>query len=185
MSRLAAALRLMSTLVALIGTGIALATTDWTAAAVCGAAVLAAVPNGPVAPGVILAVLLVRPVRGWWASTLLAAACVPLVPLAAIGVALRMAATEATLRILGPSRKGALARLTAERRAALGVPPLDEALADFRKQLGEADLVDFIDALSGLVSAAWAQADLRVLVRTHLTATPSPAIPPACRTNSY
>jgi tetratricopeptide (TPR) repeat protein len=131
------------------------------------AACLFAAPHSAVtAAGVGLAVLVVRPVRGWWASTILAAACVPLVPVAAIGVALRLAATEAALRILGPRRKDALARLIAERCTALGVPPLDEARSAFRKQLGEGDLVDLLEELVVLAGAAWAEADIRALVRT-------------------
>lgn len=118
------------------------------------------------------AVLLVRPVRRWWAGLALALLCGPVSIVAGVAVTTRTLLTVLALRINGPGGAAGLDRLVASRRRALGPlddsPPLDlsRAWSKVREAVDGPPELELTDPLVELLAAAWCEADARKLAKT-------------------
>ncbi|WP_406356316.1 CHAT domain-containing protein [Streptomyces sp. NBC_00658] len=132
------------------------------------ACLLVAGPGGRPFPGAVAAaaVVLVRPVRRWWGAIPLICLCAPVSLVAAVAVAVRAAAGMTALAVQGPGTRRGLARLTAARRRALGVPVLRTAWGDVSRALSEPMDLELIDGLFAVGASAWCQADAKVLTAT-------------------
>jgi len=125
---------------------------------------------GPfLAVGSALLVIVIRPVRRWWAGLALALGCLFISPAAAAAVAARTLVTLAALLINGPGWAPGLARLAESRRRAIRGPGLADAWAAVEKQLTgprEAGFDFPLDELLDVLGAAWCEADILTFATT-------------------
>jgi len=125
---------------------------------------------GPIlAVGSALLVIVIRPIRRWWAGLALALGCLFVSPVAAGAVAARTLVTLAALLINGRGWDSGLARLVESRQRALGGSDLADAWAAVEKQLTGPREIGFdfpLRELLEVLGAAWCEADILIFATT-------------------